>query len=69
MDCLSREEVEAGCALVKADAFPIYRPRRRAECEPGGWNAQRPCPFVGCKHHLFLEVKATGNLNVRMELD
>lgn len=31
------------------------RPNTRAECLQGE-NAQRPCPFVSCKHHLYLEV-------------
>lgn len=34
------------------------RPRTRGDCEDG----LRPCPFVGCKHHLFLDVTAKGNL-------
>ncbi len=29
-----------------------YRPQTRAECE----NAVRPCPFVSCPHHLYLDV-------------
>ena len=28
------------------------RPRVRVECEDG----PRPCPFVSCKHHLFVDV-------------
>lgn len=32
------------------------RPRTRAECKDG----IRPCPFVGCKHNLFLDVTSTG---------
>jgi hypothetical protein len=28
------------------------RPRTRAECVSG----PRPCPFVSCRHHLYLEV-------------
>jgi hypothetical protein len=34
-----------------------WRPKTRAACAGG----PRPCPFVGCKFHLFLDVKpATG---------
>lgn len=29
------------------------RPRKRGECV----HAPRPCPWVGCKYHLFLEVQ------------
>ena len=33
----------------------IPRPRTRAECPPS-----KPfCPFVGCRHHLLLEVEAS----------
>lgn len=34
------------------------RPRTRAECR----DAVRPCPWVGCKHHLYLDVNDGGNL-------
>lgn len=36
------------------------RPRTRGDCEDG----LRPCPFVGCKHHLFLDVNGSGNLTL-----
>lgn len=35
------------------------RPRTRGECP-----AERPCPYVGCRHHLFLEVQPSGNLHL-----
>jgi hypothetical protein len=36
------------------------RPRTRAECP-----TQRPCPFVGCKHHLYLDVDPeTGSIKL-----
>src|SRR5439155_9301204 len=31
-----------------------WKPRTRAECVDG----PRPCPFVSCKHHLYLDVSA-----------
>lgn len=31
------------------------RPRARADCIDG----PRPCPWVGCKHHLYLDVNPT----------
>lgn len=31
------------------------RPRTRGECRP----AARPCPWVSCKHHLYLDLNAT----------
>lgn len=33
----------------------VERPRTRGDCLPGGCNEERPCPFVGCKHHLYLD--------------
>lgn len=39
---------------------PFYwRPTTRGECV----NACRPCPFVGCKYHLFLEVIKSGGIS------
>jgi hypothetical protein len=32
----------------------VEKPRFRAECVGG----ERPCPFVSCKHHLYLDVSA-----------
>jgi hypothetical protein len=33
------------------------RPRVRAECE----NGPRPCPWVGCRYHLYLDTYTTGD--------
>jgi hypothetical protein len=33
----------------------VSRPETRADCEPGGRFAARPCPFVSCRHHLMLD--------------
>lgn len=38
----------------------IERPLKRADCERG----IRPCPFVGCKHHLYLDVTENGSLKL-----
>lgn len=35
------------------EPLQVQRPKKRSDCLPGGINAQRPCPFVTCKHHLF----------------
>jgi hypothetical protein len=34
------------------------RPRRRSECEQG----PRPCPWVGCRYNLYLDVNKAGSL-------
>jgi sigma-70-like protein len=36
------------------------RPKRRLECVYG----PRPCPFVGCKFNLFLDVTVAGSLKL-----
>ena len=32
-------------------------PQTRQECP-----TERPCPYVSCKHHLYLEVTSTGSI-------
>src|SRR4030042_1185465 len=47
--------------FVGDDVFDgMTRPRTRADCE----NASRPCPWVGCKYHLYLHVKSSGMLHI-----
>ncbi|MBI5610817.1 MAG: hypothetical protein HY902_18205 [Deltaproteobacteria bacterium] len=37
------------------------RPENRSECREG----VRPCPFVACKHHLYLDVNpVTGSIKI-----
>ena len=39
------------------------RPRTRADCLPGGCNEARPCPWVSCTRHLYLDVNdRTGSI-------
>lgn len=41
-------------ALEAGDTRDLpYIPRTRGECKDG----PRPCPFVSCRHHLYLEAK------------
>lgn len=48
-------------ALVVSTETKSRLPRTRAECTDG----PRPCPHVGCRYHLFLDVKPeTGNLTM-----
>ena len=42
--------------VVAADGVTIERPKTRGECVGG----ERPCPWVGCRHHLFLDVTNGG---------
>jgi len=59
MKRLTREEMRQGALLVP---FMDYeRPATRTECAGG----ERPCPFVSCKYHLFLDVNPeTGSIKL-----
>lgn len=50
---------------VVAAQYPeaIERPRTFGECQTEGFGDWVPCPFVGCKHHLYLDVtERNGNI-------
>jgi hypothetical protein len=49
---MTKRELEIGRMLYPETDYP--KPRTRAECAEG----LRPCPYVSCKHHLFLDVSA-----------
>ncbi len=38
--------------------LPIVRPKTRGECASG----PRPCPWVSCRHHLYLDVDKNGSV-------
>jgi hypothetical protein len=50
---LSKRELERGRQLYPETGYP--RPVTRADCTQGEF-ADRPCPFVSCKYHLYLDV-------------
>ena len=50
MDRLPKRALEEGRALYPEAVEG--RPQTRAECEGGA----RPCPYVSCVHHLYLDV-------------
>jgi Sigma-70, region 4 len=57
---MTKRELELG-RLLYPDTDEIERPRARADCLEGA----RPCPFVSCTHHLYLDVSArTGAIKV-----
>ncbi len=49
---MTQRELEIGRMLYPET--DDYKPRTRAECVDG----PRPCPYVSCQHHLFLDVSA-----------
>lgn len=59
------DEVAEGKRLSSIGAFDdldAARPRTRGDCLPGGRNEARPCPFIGCRHHLYSHVNPSGSL-------
>lgn len=51
--------------FAETEEYPegVERPKTRAECE----NGERPCPFVSCRHNLFLDVMDNGNIQTRAD--
>jgi hypothetical protein len=59
MKRLTQEEIRQGADLMSL--LDYKRPGVRAECRCG----VRPCPYVSCKHHLFLDVNPeTGSIKL-----
>ena len=57
---LTREELRKG-ALANPVVEDIDRPMTRADCK----DMPRPCPFVACKHHLYLDINPrTGSIKI-----
>jgi hypothetical protein len=57
---LTREE-RAETESILLDLGDFRKPRTRAECQ----STERPCPFVSCKYHLYLDVNPnTGSIKV-----
>jgi hypothetical protein len=50
---MTKRELELG-RLLYPEVDDEEHPRVRADCA----GAARPCPFVSCKHHLYLDVSA-----------
>lgn len=49
-------------AELEADGEVYDRPRTRGDCADG----PRPCPWVSCRHHLYLDVNAeSGTITLR----
>ncbi len=57
---ISREDLAIG-RLMYPPVDDAERPRTRDECR----GQERPCPWVGCKHHLYLDVNPeTGSITI-----
>jgi hypothetical protein len=49
---MTKRELEIGRLLYPE--MDYWKPRARSECQ----DAPRPCPFVSCKYHLYIDVSA-----------
>ncbi|MEX1362046.1 MAG: sigma factor-like helix-turn-helix DNA-binding protein [Nannocystaceae bacterium] len=59
MKRLTKEELRIGALLYPERSY--WRPSTRGECA----NVARPCPYVSCKYHLYIDVNpATGSIKV-----
>jgi hypothetical protein len=47
---MTKRELELGRLLYPETDY--YKPKMRSECH----GAERPCPYVSCKYHLYLDV-------------
>jgi hypothetical protein len=57
----SRNERERALLRARDLEHGVERPRQRQDCAEG----PRPCPYVACKHHLYLDVSpATGTIKL-----
>lgn len=56
-----RREVRLNAAVEPGKPLDIPRPQTWGECR----EQARPCPWVGCKHHIYLDVDAeTGSVKL-----
>lgn len=59
MKRLTKEELRIGALLYPERSY--WRPESRAACA----NVARPCPYVSCKYHLYIDVNpSTGSIKV-----
>ena len=59
MKRLTKEELRIGALLYPERSY--WRPKNRGECA----NVARPCPYVSCKYHLYIDVNPnTGSIKV-----
>jgi hypothetical protein len=55
---ISRRELRIGLALWPDEG--AGRPKMRGECR----GHEGPCPYVACRHHLYLDVTRTGGIKL-----
>lgn len=59
---LRSDNTKGRCGYCQAGA-PVPPPPPRPQCRADCVDGPRPCPFIGCKHHLYLDVNpSTGSI-------
>jgi hypothetical protein len=63
---LAKRDLERGRMLYPShEHADTPRPKRRLDCVNEARRAGEPCPFVSCKHHLYLDVsEKTGSIKL-----
>lgn len=63
---LAKRDLEAGALLYpERPGVDYLRPATFEECDSVGLGDLFPCPFVSCKHHLYLDVnERTGAIKI-----
>jgi len=58
---LALREIRRDVDLESPTEVQVQRPLTRGDCRDG----PRPCPWVGCRHHLYLDVnEETGSIKI-----
>lgn len=58
---MTKRELRLGALMYPEEPSRIRLPMTRGDCV----DAERPCPFVSCKHHLYLDVSPrTGSIKL-----
>jgi hypothetical protein len=53
-----------GLEFPEQPGVDYQRPKTYAQCLQSGLGVRGPCPYVSCKHHLFLDVMPSGGLKL-----
>lgn len=57
---ITMRQLQQDAHADKEEPLDVPRPKRRADCE----SSERPCPWAGCRHNLFLDINRNGSLQL-----
>ena len=72
LNVAARTALEDDVTPAELRALEIIRPKKYGDCIREGWGRDVGCPFVGCRHHLSIEVAGKKALRIfypEQELD